>query len=745
MRALSRLGFGLLLPLCAATAQTQTTTTPAVDSFGQTTATAWPGKAASEAELRADVDADAAYYEALRPPVLDRFGGAPGSGPRLGLAATGFFHVEEKAGKTWLVDPDGNAFFHLGVCGVGIGDTYTVTKGREAQFAWLPPANDGQFQTAWRQGSPGVFSFYVANEVRKYGLPHDPGLFETRMIGRLRKWGFNSIGAFSPLPPAVQEQAMPYVAHLPLDPYTAGIPALPGIPGAWDPFEPANREKVDKSFAKSVAARADDPLLVGWFLANEPLYEDVPKVVPKLKGDHACKRELVAFLKEKYGDVAAFDKAWALSAASFDALADAPLAATTREAFADLHAFAGRFHEAYYKLVAETFRKYDAHHLLLGSRFQPGTINDEQLCRIAGKYVDVMSFNYYTDALDAELLKRIHDWCGRPLLLSEFYWASDADSGLSGGRAVAAQRERGLAYRNYVEQAAALGFVVGIEWFQLIDEAASGRWFEGVGGERANCGLLSVADRPYKEALAPIMETNYGIYGVLLDGKKPFAFDDPRFAAAAAPGATKTATAPRATGPVRVDGTTKNWPGTPPEILPSSRLVQGTANGAPLPSATFKVCWNDTNLYLLVEVTDATPLRNVHAKNPGALWMGDALEIFLGTEEPGAGGPLRFGDRHLLVGAASPGAAPVFFPGGPVQGTVETVLVPTGQGYTAEAAIPWTVLGLNRPPQPGAALLFDLGLDDSADGKVRRVQLMWNGTDKNSGDRTHWGRLKLLP
>ncbi|SDT95096.1 Carbohydrate family 9 binding domain-like [Verrucomicrobium sp. GAS474] len=721
----------------------------ALDAFGQPVAGAWPGKVATEAELRADIGADRAYHDALASrarPTLDAFGGLPGSGAKLGLAANGFFHTEKKGNRWLLVDPLGNAYFHLGVCGVAIGDTYTVTKGREGDFAWLPPADGAdRYPSAWREGNPGVFSFYLANEIRKFDHPHDPAEFEVRMIDWLRQWGFNAIGAFSPLPPAVQAQAMPYVAHLPLDPGTAGIPALPGIPGAWDPFEAANRERIDRSFAKSVAARRDDPLLVGWFLANEPLYEDLPKVIPALKADHACKRELVAFLREKYGTLAAFNAAWGMAAPSFDALGDTALPASTRAAFDDLHAFTGRFEEAYYRLVAETFHRYDSRHLLLGSRFQPGTINDEQLCRIAGKYVDVMSFNYYTDAVDGDLLKRIAGWAGKPLLLSEFYWASDADSGLSGGRSVSSQRERGLAYRNYVEQAAALGCVVGVEWFQLIDEAASGRWFEGPGGERANCGLLGVTGRPYKEALAPMIETNDAIYAVWLDGKKPFAFDNPRFSTAG--GDTKTTTAPRATGPVRVDGTTKNWPGIPPEIVPASRLVQGVVVNGQTFAATFKLCWDDANLYLLADVTDPTPMRNGYGQKGAALWLGDGLEIFLGTEEVGAGGPLRFTDRHLLVGATGPGKAAVHFAGRTAeqQTPVEAVVVPGGSGCTIEAAIPWAALGLASPPRPGIEFRFDLGVNDSADGRNRRAQLMWNGTDKNSGDRTRWGRLKLLP
>ena len=117
----------------------------------------------------------------------------------------------------------------------------------------------------------------------------------------------------------------------------------------------------------------------------------------------------------------------------------------------------------------------------------------------------------------AVLLRRIHDWTGgKPMVLSEFYWSSPSDSGLIGGGEVRSQTERGLAYRNYVEQSAKLPYIIGIEWFTLIDQARSGRWFERYTGEKANTGLLNVADRPYRDGLAEMMKTNYDIYAVML-------------------------------------------------------------------------------------------------------------------------------------------------------------------------------------------------------------------------------------
>lgn len=711
-----------------------------VDRFGQDAALDFPGKVKSEEELKGDVARDAEYYGSLNPPAVDAYGGQPGSGARLGLTKTGFFHCQQAAGRWIMVDPEGNAVFHLGICSFGPGEDYTYIKGREQIYEWLPPY-EGEYRSAFHPEaywSHDAFSFYIANQIRKYGKPFDREECILRMIDRVRKFGFNSTGAFSGAAAANASSRFPFVSSLPLSEWELGA-SISGLRGLFDPFDPKMLTKMDQLFRDRVAPRADEALLMGYFLANEQAFEDIPRVIPTLKGTQPAKLRLVQMLQERYPTIEAFNAAWGTAAASFDALRDAGLPVTTKQAAADMQAYTELFIDQYFGEIVRTFRRYDPNHMLLGNRWQPGTANNETLCRVAGKYMDVISINYYTYAVDKSFLDRIDNWCGgKPMMLSEFYWASPSDTGLPGGKEVNSQLERGLAYRNYVEQSAALPYIIGIEWFTLIDQARTGRWFERYSGENANCGLFSVTDRPYRDCLAEMMKTNYDIYSVMFGQRPPFAFDDPRFKLLGQ--ATRTLRIPRAEGPIVLDGRRDNWPGIPPERIPPTRLVEGArADGL---EASFRACWDDTNLYLMVEITDSTPMLN--NQKGDRIWIGDAVELFVGSEELDKPGTLLFSDRQVLLSAGKPdGAFQWYYAHSPRQYPCRLNVIPAGDGtgYAIEAAIPFEALGFQ--PAAGQRILFDLGVDDSADGNARKCQIMWNGSARNSGDRTYWGRAVL--
>jgi len=716
-----------------------------VDRFGQSARKDYPGKIKDEEALRAaGVPAELAVPHP-KAPALDAFGGYAGSGAELGLKGTGFFRVERLAsGRDVLVTPEGNAFFQLGVCGIANTDDFTTVRGRERVYEWLPAANDPLYRAAWRDSRPdwGVFSFQIANWIRKHGRPYSYEDWSGEVVDNLRAWGFNSAGAFANYSNTMRERGFPYVLTLP-NGKAEGVKMLPDRVGAaelMDPFAPGAEEALDKAFAAALPRRAADPLLIGYFLGNEQHFESLPKLIPAYPASKAAaKRRLVESLREKYADVAAFNAAWKLATpfASFDDLLEAPLFVRTETAATDVREFCRLYVETYYAMVRRVFKKYDANHLLIGSRWTPHTANNEDVVRIGGRYLDVVSVNYYTYAIEADFLRKVHAWSGRPIILSEWYYSS-TEAGLGGGKEVRDQRERGLAYRNYIEQSAALPFVVGSQWFIYSDQSITGRFFEGLNGEGNNTGLVDVTGRPYVELVSAARETHARLPGVLFKGEKPFAHEDARFSGGTG-GAAKVVAIPRALPGMKFDGTTTNWPGRPAEPVDPNRLAVGNPN--PALRGDFRLCWDERALHLLVQVKDPTPGRNDH--EPKRYWSGDGVELFLGARNLAEPGNMLFSDRQVLISAGEkPG---VFVVDHPEAGAACRVLVlkdVTGDGYTLQAELPWTALGIE--PRAELEMLFDLAIDNSDDGVARLQQLVWNGTAKNSGDRSAWGRARLV-
>ncbi len=730
-----------------------------VDQFGQPLGKDYPGKIATENELKADIAADKTYYDSLTPPATDIYGGLPDSGAKYNLKKTGFFHVEkistlpaddaekmtremaEKAQRFVLVDPAGNLFFELGLCPIAPLGDYTLTGGRRDAFEWLPstPEEKAQYKSSFQGGYKPIFSFFRANMIRKYGKPFDDEEQSGIAAMRARKWGFNAEGAFGGESKVMASMNLPYTTFVPI-----GLPVVSSECKVHDPFTDDAEKKMDDAMTKGLDPHVADPLIIGFYLGNEEHFEDLPHLVPSLKGSKVgAKKRLVQMLQEKYKDIAKLNDAWQpkVPAQTFDELNDTPLAITTQAASDDMKDFQDLFTDTFYGMVAQVFHKHDPNHLLIGSRWQPGTANSKILLKNAGKYMDVISVNYYTYGIEKDFLQKIHDLTGgKPLLMSEWHYGSASDSATSGAaKSVKSQTERGMAYRNYIETVATLGYVVGSEWFSYLDEPVTGRFFEGYNGESGNVGVINGVDRPYKNALVEMMKTNYDIYSVLLGTRPPFHYDDPKFNIGPG-GGRKEVDAPMALPGMKIDGQASDWPGRPGEHVSAGNLVLGPDAGTL--EADFKLCWDTENLYLFAQVADSTPMINPNTGDK--IWAGDALELFIGPDNIDEGGELAFTDRQILLSCSKEtGSVQYYIGGSPTTDKInmEVVKNVTGDGYAVEAAIPWSVLHMK--PEEGREFLFDIGIDDDT-GHGRARQLMWNGISRNSGDRSKWGVAKLV-
>ena len=696
-----------------------------VDRFGQPFDLDFPGKVKNEEELRADVAGDNEYYASFQPPQTDRFGGLPGTGKQYGLRGTGFFRVDRVEGRDVLVTPEGNLFFHLGICCLNNSVDYTYVAGREQIYERLPE-RAGLYETSYFPGDANRVSFYISNVITKTGRAYNPDQQREVLASRARTWGFNSFGAWSG---DFADASMPYTPEL----------SCGGSLGYFfDPFDEKELASIDQRFAAILKPLADDPMLLGYFIANEQPYSNVPRLVMETTGSRPVRLAFVEELRKKYRSIEALNQAWGSSCGSFEALRDAVIETKTEAAWDDVATFTRTFLDRYFREISRLIRKNDPNHLLLGARFLPAMTSMDDAALACAEYCDVFSINYYTHKIDPAFLDRVAAKVGRPIILSEFSFGT-SEQGLSGGvRDVRTQKERGEAYRAYVEQAAGLPYLVGIQWFTMIDQPLTGNAPWSYNGENMNTGFLSVTDRPYRECLAEVIKTNYDICNVMFKKRPPFS------GPAAGPTADlrrrKVAQAPRALPGHKLSGTLTNWPGRPAEHLGRDELVEDRG-GDPEFNADFWLCWDTERLYLFLTVKDATPARPNASSE--LLWSGDAVELFFGPRETTREGGLLFHDRQLIV-AASSGLNYKWY-NTSASPAVETafMLHPDKRGYGMEIAIPWSALGIT--PEPGVEFLFDLGVDESSNGSERKRQLMWSGTDRNSSDRSFWGIVKLVP
>lgn len=465
-------------------------------------------------------------HEAWRnePRQFSRFPGHTdtGANARLKVAdGTGYFAVAETENRFYLADPDGYAFFSIGCDCVGPYSSGPVS-GREFLFADLSHAA----ASGGRRPADGSLwaDFYQQNLIRRYA--NEPNVIEewqNHTVARLRSWGFNTIGNWSDAA-LTRRGLLPYTTNIgALAPLCAHLP---------DVFAPDFADRVRALVTPEVTPFLSDRMLVGYFVGNEPEwtfggsrhpFNDV-WTLPEYP--HTRERAL-AFTREMFGsDLSALNAAWQAAAKTWDDLARPGVVPDVRLGTDALkqaaNEFMGSVLAEFYVVCCRAIRAVDPNHLLLGGRFYAPDLADP--CLGACKPFDVFSFNRYNWDANPKAIGRIHELTDRPCLIGEFHFGVE-DRGLTASLvATHSQTDRGLAYRHFVENAAALPHVVGLHWFQWVDQPVTGRF----DGECYNIGLVDITDLPYDDFLTPVRETHARLYDVCRKYVVPYTFPNTR-------------------------------------------------------------------------------------------------------------------------------------------------------------------------------------------------------------------------
>ena len=137
-------------------------------------------------------------------------------------------------------------------------------------------------------------------------------------------------------------------------------------------------------------------------------------------------------------------------------------------------------------------------------------------------------------------------------------------------------------------------------------------------------------------------------------------------------------------------------------------------------SAGFRTLWDSTNLYVLVNVTDANTVSDSGIEP----WNDDIVELFIdGNLSRGAAfdgvDDFEFGFRFNDPGTVHIGSNSVNNSTG-----VTFQITPTAGGYLAEIAVPWTTLEVT--PGVGTVLGLEVQVSDDDDGGANDGKIAWS-------------------
>ncbi|MBR6570714.1 MAG: beta-galactosidase [Clostridia bacterium] len=478
-----------------------------VDEMGQYIPKQWTGKMPDTDTMVNAIREQAALPNAYPFANWTQWGG---NGEMHFAEGTGYFSKIKKDGRWYLLDPDGCAFFSAGPdCVISRCDGRV--DGLEKLLEWVPddPELVEPMQHDWGEvprGRGKMVSFERSNLKRAFG----DGWYEswkTMVVSQLKNMGMNTMANWSD--PALYGR-MPYVTSLERFPETQHK-IFRDFPDVLSP----EYEEDAKKCAQALLARRDDPWMIGYFLRNEPGWAFVDNLiiadeVLRDSENTCCKRGLIAWLQEKYEEIAALNAAWETDFASFDAL-NTPIAKASdfsKQAQEDLRAFSATLIRAYTAIPSAACREADPNHMILGMRW--AWISDPVLAS-GWECFDVFSINCY--AIDpTSAIERVNELkVDLPVMIGEFHFGA-LDSGLTatGLEAVATQAERGKAYRYYCEHAAAHPMCVGCHYFQCYDQFVLGRF----DGENYNIGLFDICLQPYHDMAQAVRNCSERMYAI---------------------------------------------------------------------------------------------------------------------------------------------------------------------------------------------------------------------------------------
>ena len=450
---------------------------PIVDEFGQSNLVDFEEKIKSLDQLKSDWKAEEKSLSKAENFNYSKYGGYLNAQ----VEATGFFRTQKVNGKWWFVDPDGYQFLSLGVDCIAPGrggQVNRLDKRDQSDFIkQLPPEGIG-----YDPEYPNSVSFGKWNLHRRFGDDY-PSRSREMIISRMSNWGINTIANWSSRE-LINMNQKPFTLQL----YGLGIDE--GVMGLADVYALDFQTQIENIVEENVTPYKDNPWLIGYFTGNEPSWigqeSRLCDLILNEEDEKSIKIALKYYLDK--GDSSERRKTFIF------------------ETF-----------KTFLQTVEAAVRKHDPNHLTLGIRFSH--LPEDEVLEICKDVFDVFSFNSYEVVPPKEILDKIIDVTGLPMIIGEYH-AGTINRGMAQALVqVKNQKERGVAYRYYTEHAFNHPGLIGVAYFQWADQDLTGRSYDG---ENYNCGIVDVTDRPYKHMVSAIKETAKRLYDIHTQELKPF-------------------------------------------------------------------------------------------------------------------------------------------------------------------------------------------------------------------------------
>ncbi len=377
---------------------------------------------------------------------LDKYGGAI----HLNGKKTGFFHIQNLNNRTFLMSPEGHAFFALGL--------NHISNCEQEIYHHI-----GAFQK---------------KETRLKKIRDD-----------LSSWQMNNCG--NGCPKDLQDQ-MPFFLTLSLlsnghykavDEFTFD-----------DIFDPNFVLRCKNKIRTTCTQYADNNYLIGYYFTDTPRWDILTSRrrhgdnwVSHLRnqnGRSAGKKKYVDFLRARYQDISLFNAAYGLHFRHFDQLYESRfdhIDIDQRHILADDQAFLGIIAEQLYALISAEIKRYDPNHLLFGDKHIAGD-HPEAVLRAAANYVDVISIQpgptkgpgpgpgVDEQLFDEILFDNVHRISHKPIIICDHQTSFYTEEyPVTLWHQFRSQKESGEAYERYLQACAAKPYVIGYERCQYID------------------------------------------------------------------------------------------------------------------------------------------------------------------------------------------------------------------------------------------------------------------------------------